>query len=96
MFKINDASAASERVAELVSQGFSVTCNTDAADASDADNAQKLQNSLASGAHFLSSDRPGPVAEVDYWFELPDGDPARCNPVRAPEPCTSADIETEP
>lgn len=96
VFKINDARGESERVTNLVSRGFSVTCNTDSADASDAENAAKLSGSLASGVQFLSSDRPGPVDAVDYWFDLPDGAPARCNPVHAPEICTSADIEVEP
>ena len=96
VFKINDARGESDRVSDLVARGFSVTCNTDSADASDENNAEKLAGSLASGVNFLSSDRPGPVEDVDYWFDLPEGAPARCNPVHAPESCTSADIETEP
>jgi len=96
VFKINDARSESERVAGLVSRGFVVTCNTDAADASDADNALKLEGSLASGVNFLSSDRPGPIDGSEYWFDLPGGDPARCNPVHAPSECTSADIEASP
>lgn len=96
VFKINDARSESERVTDLVSRGFVVTCNTDAADAGDEENAQKLAGSLASGVNFLSSDRPGPTDEVDYWFDLPAGEPARCNPVHAPPECTSADIETTP
>jgi hypothetical protein len=93
VFKINDAAANSERVAGLVSRGFVVTCNTDSADGSDENNASKRAASLASGVNFLSSDRPAKVAGTDDWFDLPDGTPARCNPVHAPEVCTSADIE---
>lgn len=96
VFKINDARGGAERVAGLITRGFSVTCNTDSADGSDGDNADKLAASLASGVSFLSSDWPGPVDNKDYWFDLPDGAPARCNPVHAPETCTSADIETDP
>jgi hypothetical protein len=96
VFKINDARSGATRVADLVSQGFVVTCNTDAADASAEDNADKLAASLLSGVNFLSSDHPGPVEGKEYWFDLPQGAPARCNPVHAPVECTPADIETKP
>ena len=96
MFKINDAQSGSAYVSSLVADGFIVTCNTDGADNSDAVNSQKLADSLASGVNFLSSDVPGPVDERSYWFEMPEGTPARCNPVHAPEACRSEDIERLP
>jgi hypothetical protein len=96
VFKINDAQNGAETVSGLVAQGFVVTCNTDGVSNSDPSNAQKLADSLASGVNFLSSDLPGPVAGRSYWFDLPEGSPARCNPVHAPTHCTSADVERLP
>jgi len=95
-FKINDAQTDAAAVAELVIAGFVVTSNVDSAEDSDADNADKLAASLASGANFLSSDYPAPVSDRDYWFDMTDGEPARCNPIRAPKDCTAADIEALP
>jgi hypothetical protein len=96
MFKINDAQSGSAYVSSLVEDGFIVTCNTDGADNSDEHNSQKLADSLASGVNFLSSDVPGPVEGRSYWFDMPEGAPARCNPVHAPAECTSEDIERLP
>lgn len=93
MFKINDAQSGSAYVSSLVADGFVVTCNTDSAGDSDESNSQKLADSLASGVNFLSSDLPGPVEDRGYWFDLPEGAPARCNPVHAPNECSSADVE---
>jgi hypothetical protein len=48
---------------------------------------------LASGAHFVSTDFPGPVDGIDYVVEIPEGTPSRCNPVTAPAECTSDAVE---
>lgn len=97
MFKINDAQAESARIQDLVGKGFVVTCNADAADDSAADNAAKRDASLASGAQYLSSDRPAADSGGDgYWLEIPGGAPARCNPVSAPAACTAGDVESLP
>ncbi len=58
-----------------------------------ADNAASLEAALASGGHFLSSDHPAPVDGSDYTFAIPDGTPARCNPVTAPPECTPTAVE---
>jgi len=92
MFKINNAQSDYAEVQSKVAAGFIVTCNADSADASDADNESKRDASLASGAHYLSSDSPAPDGGA-YWLEIADGDPARCNPVIDNPDCDTADIE---
>ena len=52
-----------------------------------------LVAALATGAHFISSDFPADPGGGDYWFDVPFGNPSRCNPVTAPIGCTPADIE---
>ncbi len=96
-FKINNADNDFDRIQDLVSQGFVVTCNADGADDTPEENAFLRDRSLASGAQYLSSDRPAPESGGDgYWLEIPGGSPARCNPVRTHADCTSADVESLP
>jgi hypothetical protein len=90
MFKINDAAAEAQRVAELVVQGFVVTSNSGSADGDD--NAEHWAASLAAGANFLSTDLPA-VHPTDWFADIPDGAPARCNPVSAPPECTALELE---
>jgi hypothetical protein len=93
MFKINNAQADAQRVTELVLGGFIVTSNVDGADNPATDNASKLADSLAAGFHYGSSDFPAPVDGYDYWFDMPGGAPARCNPVFPADECAATDIE---
>ncbi len=53
----------------------------------------RLADALARGIHMLKDDFPAPVAGFDYVLELPDGQPARCNPITAPPECTSLGLE---
>ena len=53
---------------------------------------------IAGGAQMISTDYPVAVKGVPamgpvYVVEIPDGTPARCNPVTAPKDCVSTDIE---
>lgn len=93
LFKINDAQREADRVRQLVQRGFIVTSNVDDVGGDDATNAAKLAASLAAGIHFGSSDRPAKLADRDYFFDLPDGNPARCNPVFPAARCSASDIE---
>ena len=52
------------------------------------------QRALFSGAHFISTDYPTPPTDEEYGFIIPDGTPSRCNPLTAPDPCTSEDLES--
>lgn len=68
---------------------------TNVCNAGDADDAcfANLETAEAAGIHMLKDDFPGPVDGKSYWMDLPDGNPARCNPVTAPPGCTSALLE---
>ena len=54
----------------------------------------RLEAALAVGAHSISTDYPGQVEGIDYWVEIPNGTPSRCNPISAPAWCSSEDIES--
>jgi hypothetical protein len=53
----------------------------------------RLNQALETGAHLICTDFPAPVDEHDYWVEIPDGTPSRCNPLTAPNYCTPKSIE---
>lgn len=89
-FKMNDGT--DPAVAERVAAGFLVTSNAGQAPEGDADH---WAASLAGGPNFISTDFPG-VRDEGWYAEVPDGNPARCNPVSAPAECTSAEIEALP
>lgn len=93
MFKVDNAEADGELVRALVSGGFMVTSNADSAGGSDEDNTRKRDATLAAGSHYLSSDVPAPLEGRDYWLEIPDGAPARCNPISAPPTCHPEALE---
>ncbi len=81
----------SAQVAADVAAGLLVRTRADGGLVEDPD---RLEVALSSGAHFLSTDFPGEgVSDSDYVVEVPDGTPARCNPVTAPASCTSAALE---
>ena len=49
---------------------------------------------LASGAQWVSTDYEEPnLAVSPYTVRLPEGTPARCNPVTARPSCRSTDVE---
>ncbi len=53
----------------------------------------RLEKALQTGAHLIATDFPAPVDEYNYWVEIPDGTPSRCNPLTAPDYCTPESIE---
>ena len=53
----------------------------------------RFLSALESGAHFISTDFAVPQAGLDYWIDIPEGTPSRCNPILAPASCSSSDIE---
>ena len=54
----------------------------------------RLDAALASGAHFVSTDFPGPRSDTDYGVSIPAGTPSRCNPVAdVPVDCVPTSIE---
>lgn len=90
--KINNPTE-SRRIHQALASGLIVGSNVDGVDASDEDNAARLQAALENGVNFLSSDLPAPTEGRSYSLSIPDGTPARCNPVTAPAFCTSQAIE---
>ncbi len=93
LMKINNAVSDADEVAELAALGYVITSNVDSPEDSDEENARKRDGSLAAGAHYLSSDFPAPVEGRDYWMDMPDGAPVRCNPLTALEGCAATDLE---
>ncbi|MEZ4372612.1 MAG: Ca2+-dependent phosphoinositide-specific phospholipase C [Polyangiaceae bacterium] len=59
-----------------------------------AESPQVLQSALDSGAQIISTDYPAMTGGEAYFVQIPGGTPARCNPLIAPESCSSADIES--
>jgi hypothetical protein len=84
------------RIRELVEAGFIVRTRADAdlVEARTGDTTRR-ETALASGAQIVSTDFPVPNPPVggDYVVQIPDGTPARCNPVIAPASCRPEDVE---
>lgn len=93
VFKINNAQSDADEVRNLLEAGFVITSNVDGAESSDDENRERAAASLEAGSNYLSTDFPAPVAGRRYWFRVPEGTPARCNPIVAPEGCLSEHIE---
>lgn len=91
---LNDPVRDKDRIAAALAAHVLVRTRADVdGDAARANDFSGLEASLASGAHFISTDFPAPVAGTDYFVTIPDGTPARCNPVTAPPSCTSLALE---
>ena len=82
-------------IVRLVSEGYIVRTRADSGGEEPDDNdTVRFEAALASGAHGISTDYPGPVDGMDYWIAIPNGTPSRCNPLTAPTWCASEDIES--
>jgi len=96
---VDDPREAPGRIAELVELGYLVRTRADTPGVeAAADDTTRLEAALASGAHWISTDYPGPdgAAEewgTDYVAQLPGFLAARCNPVTAPDACEDAAVE---
>jgi hypothetical protein len=96
---IDDPVADGARITQLVELGYLVRTRADAkgVEAQATDDA-RLEAALASGAHWIATDYPGPDGAreqygTDYVAQLPGFVPARCNPVTAPDGCDDAAVE---
>ncbi|MDG1547511.1 MAG: hypothetical protein P8Q56_02085, partial [Candidatus Thalassarchaeaceae archaeon] len=58
----------------------------------DENNKTRLNAALSVGAHSISTDYPAKVEGIDYWVDIPEGNPVACNPISAPIDCTSERI----
>ena len=94
--KLNDPVGDFDEIQAAVRAGFVVRTRSDA-DTMEArtNNTTPRDMAIASGAQWVSTDYPEPDPDFGTGFkvEIPDGTPARCNPLIAPEGCTSLDIE---
>jgi hypothetical protein len=94
--KLNDPVADGDAIRDAVAAGYLVRTRADA-DTVEARTGDVTSRdaALESGAHWVSTDYPvdDPRFPAAYVATIPEGTPARCNPVRRPEGCTSAAIE---
>ncbi len=87
---------AEKGIQDLLQRGYIVRTRADAnLFGSSRDNEQRRDVALASGAQVLSTDFPAGEAApgTGYEVRLPEGYPARCNPVLAPGACDNAALE---
>ena len=95
--KANDPLADPTRIPDLVAAGYIVRTRADAdtVEARSGDTTQR-DAAIASGAQFVSSDYPVPNPDfgTGYFVAIPDGSPARCNPINAPAWCRSSALES--
>lgn len=94
--KLNDPIADFDRIQDLVARGFIVRTRADGetAQSRSGDTTQR-EAALDSGAQFVSTDYEVPdLRFTDYSVAIPDGTPARCNPISAATlECAPGDIE---
>ncbi len=96
---LDDPIADGAKIRDLVDQGYLVRTRADAnGTEATANDTTRLEAALASGAHMIATDYPGPdgVAAVEgstYVAQLPGFRAARCNPVTAPDDCEDARVE---
>jgi hypothetical protein len=98
--KHNDANGAANvaEIQDLVARGYVVRTRADA-DTIDArlDDTTTRDDALASGAQWVSTDYPVPglwLFPSTYVASIPDGDPARCNPVNTGPQCRNDALES--
>lgn len=92
--KIDDPVANEQQIADAVAAGVVIRTRADGGLVEPlAEDTSRLEAALRSGAHSISTDFPGPDPRFDYFVEMPDGTPSRCNPITAPADCTPTDIE---
>ncbi|MCU1498178.1 MAG: hypothetical protein JWM47_2131 [Acidimicrobiales bacterium] len=96
---IDDPTTDSDLIADLVGRGYLVRTRADVPDDQErTGDTTRRDAALESGAHWISTDHPGPDGAeprtgTDYVVELPGFRPARCNPVSGPETCQDARVE---
>jgi hypothetical protein len=94
--KRNNPVSGFEEIQDLVQRGYIVRTRADA----DTLEARfgvtgRRDAALESGAQFVSTDYPVPDPDfgTGYFVEIPDGAPARCNPLNAPPGCRNFALE---
>lgn len=94
--KLNDPVADEAAIRQAVLDGYVVRTRSDADTVQARTGDVTMRDAaLRSGAQWVSTDYPVPDPRfgTGYAVTIPGGTPARCNPVLAPSPCASTDIE---
>jgi Phosphoinositide phospholipase C, Ca2+-dependent len=83
------------RIQQLVKDGFIVRTRADGdLVEARANDVTRRDLALRSGAQIVSTDFEVPVPTIsEYVVAIPDGTPARCDPVNAPRNCRPSDVE---
>ena len=94
--EMNEAAGNVEAIQQLVRDGYVVRTRADAdtVEARTGDTTER-DAAFASGAQWVSTDYPVPGRAIwtDYYAAVPDGVPARCNPVNTGPRCRNDRIE---
>ena len=94
--KMNDPLPDPSAISAMVAAGYVVRTRADV-DTNQARSGNTAQRdaALASGAQWVSTDYevPNPDFGTGYVVAIPDGSPARCNPINAPPGCRNEGLE---
>ena len=94
IFSLTDPIGSGGEITRLVTEGYIVRSRADSGgEEADNNDTTRLLAALSVGAHSISTDYPGQVEGIDYWVEIPNGTPSRCNPINAPMGCSPEDVE---
>jgi len=92
--EIGNALGDEELIGTLAKTGFMVRSASDSTSPDRVEeNFDRAAAALNSGAHLISTDYPAPQPGTDYWFDIPGGNPSRCNPVAFVDGCTPEAVE---
>ena len=96
IFSDTDPIGNGDEIEALVRDGFIIRSRADNAEDGEADNndTTRLQAAISVGAHSISTDYPEEVDGIEYWVEIPNGNPVACNPISAPIDCTPERVES--
>ncbi|MCP2502884.1 MAG: phosphatidylinositol-specific phospholipase C1-like protein [Candidatus Thalassarchaeaceae archaeon] len=96
IFSNTDPIGNGDEIIGLIKDGYIVRSRADNAEDGEADNndTSRLNAAISVGAHSISTDYPSKVEGIDYWVDIPNGNPVACNPISAPIDCTSERIES--
>lgn len=95
ILKMDDPTSNLETIKERVAENFIIRTRADALKEAREKDFSRQETALESGAQIISTDFPVKGMIEDYYFEIPDGAVARCNPINAPQDCSPEDIERE-
>jgi hypothetical protein len=94
IFSLSDPLGSGDEITRLVNEGYIVRTRADSGgEEADNNDTTRRDAALSAGAHSISTDYPAQVDGLEYWVEIPEGTPSRCNPISSPDWCSPEDIE---